>query len=163
MLTNYSRCTPVVECANKLDQTNCTGTTLASLQCPVDGYNSTVSEHIICIVYPQQNRYHSNTSAVCDDGMDVQCVTPTSGCYIHKHQLCDNNIDCKGGSDEKSALCSRVTAESCQRKYHYNKSLRLPIGWIDDGIEDCVWMFTSVLQVVLYMLRYSLYAMKAFH
>ena len=70
--------------------------------------------------------------------MDVQCVTPTAGCYIHKHQLCDKITDCKGGSDEKSALCSRVTTERCKRKYQYNKSLELPIGWIDDGIEDCV-------------------------
>ena len=72
--------------------------------------------------------------------MDMQCVTPTPGCYIHKvkHQLCDNNTDCQGGSDEKSALCSRVTAGNCKRKYHYSKSLKLPIGWINDGIEDCV-------------------------
>ena len=70
--------------------------------------------------------------------MDVQCVTPTPACYIHKHQLCNNITDCKGGSDEKSALCSHVTTESCKRRYHYNKSLKLPIGWIDDGIEDCV-------------------------
>ena len=140
MLTNHSRCTPWVWCANKLDQTNCSDTTLAPLQCAVCGYQSTVSEHIICrsIVYRQYNDYHSNTSAVCDDGMDVQCVTPTPGCYIHKHQLCDNKIDCIGGSDEKSAHCSRVAAESCKRKYHYNKPLKLPIGWIDDGIEDCV-------------------------
>ena len=38
----------------------------------------------------------------------------------------------------KSALCSRVTTESCKRRYHYNTSLKLPIGWIHDGIEDCV-------------------------
>ena len=53
MLTNYSRCTPWVMCANKLDQTNCSDTTLAPLQCPIGGYNSTVSQLIICrsIVY----------------------------------------------------------------------------------------------------------------
>ena len=70
--------------------------------------------------------------------MDMQCVTPTPGCYIHKHQLCNNITDCKGGSDEKSARCSRVTEKSCTRRYHYNKSLKLPIGWIHDEIEDCV-------------------------
>ena len=140
MLTNYSRCTPEVWCDNKLDHINCSDTTLAPLQCPVGGYNSTLSEHIICksIVYSASNVHHSNTSVICDDGMDVQCVTPTAGCYIHKHQLCNNITDCKGGSDEKSALCSRVTTERCKRKYQYNKSLKLPIGWIDDGIEDCV-------------------------
>ena len=132
MLTNYSRCTPSVWCANKLDQTNCSDTTLAPLQCPINGYMSTVSQVIIC-----STAYTSNTSAVCDDGMDVQCVTTTPGCYIHKHQLCDNITDCKGGSDEKSALCSRVTTERCKRKYQY-KSLNLPISWINDGIEDCV-------------------------
>ena len=140
ILANYSRCTPNVECANKLDQTNCSDTTLAPLQCFINGYTSTVSRHITCkpIVYSRDNYVHSNSSAVCDDGMDVQCVTPTVGCYIHKHQLCDRITDCKGGSDEKSALCSRVTAEDCKRGYQYNKSLKLPTGWIGDGIEDCV-------------------------
>ena len=136
MLANYSRCTPNVECDNKLDQTNCSDSTLAPLQCSINSYMSTVSQLIICSI--AYLNYHSNTTAVCDDGMDVQCVTPTAGCYIHKHQLCDSITDCKGGSDEKSAVCSRVTAESCNRKYHYNKSLKLPISWIGDGIEDCV-------------------------
>ena len=134
LLANYSKCTPRVFCVNKLDQINCSDNALAPLQCPINGYMSTVSQHIICM------GYLNNFTAVCDDGMDAQCVTPTPGCYIHKHQLCDNVTDCKGGSDEKSTLCSRVTAENCERKYHYNKSLKLPIaiGWIDDGIEDCV-------------------------
>ena len=136
MLTNYSRCTPWAWCANKLDQTNCSDTTLAPLQCPVGGYISTVSQYIVCKT--THFVLNSNTSAVCDDGMDVQCVTPTSGCHIHKHQLCDNNTDCQGGSDEKSVICSRVTTESCERKYNYNKSLKLPLGWINDGTEDCL-------------------------
>ena len=101
---------------------------------------STVSQYIICrsIVYTSFNYYHRNISAVCDNGMDAQCVAPTPGCHIHKHQLCDTIIDCESGSDEKNVLCSRVTAGNCKRKYHYSKSLKLPIGWIDDGIEDCV-------------------------
>ena len=133
ILANYSRCTPLVECINKLDQTNCSDTTIAPLQCPINGQTSTVSQLIICTT-----AYMSNTSAVCDDGMDVECVTPTPGCYIHKHQLCDNNPDCKGGSDEKSALCSIVTTKSYHRKYHYSKSLKLPKDWINDGIEDYI-------------------------
>ena len=77
MLTNYSRCTPWVWCTNKLDQTNCSDTTLAPLQCPVGGYNSTVSKHIICksIVYAARNEHHSNTSAICDDG--IRDIRPT--------------------------------------------------------------------------------------
>ena len=140
MLTNYSRCTPWVECDNKLDQTNCSDSTLAPLQCPVGGYTSIVSEHIICksIVYAAGDIHHSNTSAVCDDGMDVQCVTPTPVCYIHKHQLCDSVTDCKGGSDERSSFCSSITSKSCMRKYPYKKSLKLPRDWIGDGVEDCV-------------------------
>ena len=136
ILANYSRCTPYVTCDNKLDQTNCSDSTLAPLQCPGGGYMSTVSQYIVCRT--AYLVYHSNNSAVCDDGMDTQCVTPTPSCYIHKHQLCDNIADCKDGSEEKSVLCSRVTAGNCEREYHYSKSLKLPIGWIDDGIEDCV-------------------------
>ena len=134
MLANYSRCIPLVMCANKLDQTNCSDATLAPLQCTVGGYTSTVSDYIIC---KTEYCYH-NTSAVCDDGIDVECVTPTAGCYIHKHQLCNNIADCEDGSDENSVLCFRVAAQECSRKFHYNKSLGLPIGWIGDGVEDCV-------------------------
>ena len=128
-------------CDNKLDHTNCTDTRLAPLQCPVGGYMSTVSQYIICksTVYTEiNNRVHSNTSAVCDDGMDTQCVTPIPGCEIHKHQLCNNISDCKDGSDEKSSLCSRVTTQDCQRKYHFRTSLKIPVDWIKDGIVDCV-------------------------
>ena len=143
MLANYSRCTPWARCANKLDQTNCSDTEVAPLQCPINGYMSSVSEHIICKrkISGPLNYDHSNTSAVCDDIMDMQCVAPTPGCYIHQHQLCNNITDCKGGSDEKSALCFRVTAHECKRKFHYRTSLKLPIAWIGDGIEDCVGGF----------------------
>ena len=139
-LANYSRCTPWVMCDNKLDHTNCTDTRLAPLQCPVGGYMSTVSQYIICksTVYTFRNWVHSNTSAVCDDGIDTQCVTPIPGCEIHKHQLCNNIPDCKDGSDEKSSLCSRFTTQDCQRKYHFSTELKIPIDWIKDGIVDCV-------------------------
>ena len=139
-LTNYSRCTPWVWCANKLDQTNCSDATLASLQCHVGGYISTISQYIVCKeelkTYLDAN--HTNTSAVCDDGIDMQCVTPTLDCYIHKHQLCNKVTDCKDGSDEKNSLCYRVTTQDCKRKYHHSTSLKIPAGWINDGIVDCV-------------------------
>ena len=101
IFANYSRCTSMVWCNNKLDQTNCSDSTLSPLQCPINGYMSTVSEHIICrsIVYTEDNRYHSNFSAVCDHDMDIQCVEPSPGCYMHKHQLCNNIADCAGDSD----------------------------------------------------------------
>ena len=78
------------------------------------------------------------TLLLCDDRMDVQCVTPKPGCYVHKNQLCDRITDFKDGFDERRALCTRVIADSSKRKYQYNKSLRLSIGWIGDGIEDCI-------------------------
>ena len=139
-LANYSRCTPWVWCAHKLDQTNCTDSTLAPLKCHVGGYTSTVSQYIICktTVYTYDNEIHSNTSAVCDNGIDVQCVTPVSGCYIHKHQLCNNVTDCKDGSDEKNTLCDRVTAQDCRRSFNYATSLNIPVEWIRDGVADCV-------------------------
>ena len=136
ILANYSRCTPWVWCNNKLDQTNCADATLAPLQCTVSGYISTVSEHIICkTVYYYR---HSNLSALCDDGIDVQCVKRSPSCYIHKHQLCNNITDCKGGSDEYDELCHPLTAQDCERKFHFNTSLKLPVGLIGDGVKDCV-------------------------
>ena len=134
MLVNYSRCIPLIMCANKLDQTNCSDAALAPLQCTVGGYTSTVSDYIIC----KTEDYNHTTSAVCDDGIDVECVTPTAGCYIHKHQLCNNIADCEDGSDENSVLCLRVAVQECSRKFHYNTSSSLPIEWIGDGVEDCV-------------------------
>ena len=107
---------------------------------------STISEHIICtsIVFGAFNYiFHSNTSAVCDDGIEVQCVAPIPGCYIHKHQLCNSITDCKSGSDEERALCHRLTAQECKRSYHYSTSLKLPVSWIDDGVEDCVGGITD--------------------
>ena len=89
-------------------------------------------------IYIYINRYHSNTSAVCDDNMDVQCITPAPGWYIHKHQLCNNITDCKGGSDEKSGLCYRVATQNCGRKYNSTTSLKIPFEWINDGVVDCV-------------------------
>ena len=148
ILANYNRCTLLVWCANKLNHINCTDTRLAPLQCPVGGCTSTVSQYIICerTVYAGyffffkivSTNIHRNTSAVCDDGMDIQCVTPTLGCHIHKHQLCDNIKDCESDSDEKSALCNRLTKQDCKRKYHFSTSLMIPGGWIMNGIVDCV-------------------------
>ena len=82
--------------------------------------------------------------------MDVQCVTSSPGCYIHKHQLCNNITDCEGSSDEKSTLCFQITAHECKRKFHYQTSLNLPIGWIGDGIEDCVGGFDEDLSKWVY-------------
>ena len=81
LLANYSRCTPWVHCANKLDHTNCSDTTVAPLQCHVGGYISTVSQckTKVCTSY---NEIHSNTTAVCDDGIDIQCVH-TSPWLLH--------------------------------------------------------------------------------
>ena len=136
-------------CASKLDQTNCSDAKLAPLQCPINGYVSNVSQHIICerTMSAISGINHSNTSAVCDDNMDVQCVTPSPGCYIHKHQLCNNITDCEGGSDEKSALCSQITSRECKRKFHYQTLLLLPIAWIVDGIEDCVGGFDEDISI----------------
>ena len=113
---------------------------------------SNVSQHIICkrTITVNHNVIHSNTSAVCDGSMDVQCVTSSPGCYIHKHQLCNNITDREGGSDEKSALCFQITAHECKRKFHYQTSLNLPIGWIGDGIENCVSGFDEDVSKWLY-------------
>ena len=83
-ITNYSRCTPWVMCTNKLDHTKCTDTTLAPLQCPVGDYVSTVSQYIVCKkeVYASEDDRHSNTSAVCDDGI-VYAVCHTSTWLLH--------------------------------------------------------------------------------
>ena len=142
IISNNSRCLPWAFCANKLDQTNCTDVTLAPLQCSINGMVSTVSLYVICkiSVVTVFNWPHSNRTAVCDQEEDMWCATPTfdSDCLIHKHQLCNNISDCRDASDEAMSLCYRLTSRSCRRKYFFNISLRFPVEWIGDGVDDCI-------------------------
>ena len=50
---------------------NCTGSTISSLVCNLDGYPTTISEHVIC---------RDKSLGLCDDKIDNQCVEAKNGC-----------------------------------------------------------------------------------
>ena len=58
-------------CTDYRDQMNCTGSTISSLVCNVDGYPTTISEHVIC---------RDKSLGLCDDRIDNQCVEAKNGC-----------------------------------------------------------------------------------
>ena len=139
-LLNYTRCMTWVLCANKLDQTNCSDTSKAPLQCPIKGHMSTVSRNVICNdeMKTENNRRISNSTYICDDKMDGYCESKSSDCKLHKHQLCDKIFDCTDGVDEDDERCQYLSGKACVRKFSLNlDNITFPVRWVLDGTEDC--------------------------
>eukprot|EP00116_Pleurobrachia_bachei_P001124 sb/3461386/ len=63
-----------------------------------------VNRNMVC-----SDRIAGLQKSLCDDKIDTQCVTPTPGCTIHKHQLCDDNDDCNGYDEELNIICGEMT------------------------------------------------------
>ena len=123
-------------CENSLDQTNCTDKTLVAITCPVDGFDTTVSKHVIC----SEGFYHNmniGVTTLCDDYLDRECRLPSPLCRVHKHQLCDGIVDCADRSDEEAAECQEMSVETCSRRYKHESPLHVPIAWLNDGLVDC--------------------------
>ena len=137
-LFNFTRCAAIPYgprkilqpyCANFVDQTNCTDSSKIGVQCYIQDYGlSAVSKTMIC---------GDLRVGLCADKMDVQCATPSPGCTLHKHQLCDEVKDCSDGSDELLIACQDMTLERCERSYEHTNRLRIPVSWLDDGLNDC--------------------------
>ena len=122
-------------CLDYRDQMNCTGSTISHLVCKVDGYPTTISDHVICKKIGQLS--------LCDDDIDNECVDVDLECRIHKHRLCDNIDDCRSGYDESDHFCKTLLPNSikvitCVRRFSPSGSeLHIPNWWILDGISDC--------------------------
>eukprot|EP00116_Pleurobrachia_bachei_P001251 sb/3461513/ len=115
-------------CLDFMDQTNCSDPARVALSCPIRGYMSTVAKVMVC---------GGLREGLCDDNLDILCVDVTSTCTIHKHQICDNILDCPTGQDEFQ--CKWMTGTGCKRKLRptvYSPSF--PLDWLGDGVEDCV-------------------------
>ena len=139
---NYTRCMPVnrtefdtpnrgnIYC--KLDdiassQTNCSDPSRVAVTCAIDGYLSTVSKYMICF---------DDEISVCDDHIDSSCYS-TKSCKVHKHLLCDKNIDCDDNADETHPICLKTTTGTCKRRVGIKTELPIPISWLRDGVRDC--------------------------
>ena len=119
-------------CDDYKDQMNCTGSTISPMVCNVDGYPTTISEHVIC---------QDSGLGLCDDRIDDQCVQAETGCKIHKHKLCDGIEDCRMGYDEGNSFCkdafSRPSMYCVRKLSRDNLERRLPNRWVLDGVTDC--------------------------
>ena len=139
---NYTRCIPVrrsdyndassINLYCTLDdiasfQTNCSDLTKVAVTCKIDGYLSTVSKYMICF---------DDTISVCDDHIDSSCYS-TKSCKVHKHLLCDENIDCIDNADETHPICLKTTTGTCKRRVGIKNELPIPISWLRDGVWDC--------------------------
>ena len=110
-------------------QTNCSDPSRVAVTCTIDGYLSTVSKYLICF---------DDEVSVCDDGIDNSCYS-TKNCKIHKHLLCDQNMDCDDEADEKHPICLTKTEGTCKRRVGVGikRQLQIPISWLRDGVWDC--------------------------
>ena len=137
-LFNFTRCAAInmvlsnelqPYCSNYIDQTNCTDPSKVGLMCYIQDYGlSTVSKFMVC---------GELRVGLCANKMDVQCVSPSLGCTVHKHQLCNGVNDCPHSSDELLAVCQTKTKKHCYRSYKHDYELAIPISWLADGITDC--------------------------
>ena len=127
-ISNVSRCSPIPVCENYVDQTNCSDRSRVGLTCRIAGFISTVSKYRVCGEFP-----------LCDDKIDSVCKQVSSACRVHKHLLCDGNLDCSDGSDERISICLTKTEKTCVRRGDNEKLNRtLPLAWLTDGVVDCM-------------------------
>eukprot|EP00116_Pleurobrachia_bachei_P000838 sb/3461100/ len=97
-----------------------------------------VSRNMVCSDRIASLRKDGNID-LCDNEIDIQCVTPTPGCTIHKHQLCDENDDCNNYDEDLNIICGEQTSKfKCERMFGIpGQKLAIPLAWIKDGVEDC--------------------------
>ena len=80
-----------------LYQTNCSDPSLVGVTCKIDGYDSKVSNVLICSYYNLD---------VCDDKIERKCLR-TNSCNVHKHHMCDETDDCTDKADETQGWRNR--------------------------------------------------------
>ena len=109
-------------------------------RCPMDGSTSIVSKYVSCTHVPKKEPI-----SMCEDNLDNDCfriliVKTSTNCTLHKHKLCNGEIDCSDGSDEKDDICNLTTEGyfKCNRIIDVHKYMEIPVSWMSDGQTDCV-------------------------
>ena len=118
VLTPWSKCSipnnrpdaMLKVCTDYRDQMNCSFSTISPLICNVDGYPTTISEHVIC---------KDSIIRICDDKLEKECAHAEFECKIHKHRFCDGLKDCMNGGDENEPFCEGMVHEpiDCIRRW----------------------------------------------
>ena len=118
-------------CQDYIDQTNCTDETRVAVSCHIPGHGySTISKTMVC--------GKLQTRPLCQDRMDIACVSVDRACTLHKHQVCDRVEDCSSGADEKHPWCAVMTEKTCYRNYRTQRKLPIPADWLGDKMADCL-------------------------
>ena len=136
---NFTRCQnteiipenaiPWQYCLNAIfDQTNCTDEARVGVRCQVNGYQSTVSKYMICL----------NKDTICDDNFENLCVALSKTCFVHKSSMCDQTDHCLDRADEMDSICGTMTKETCVRRGGNAGNMKMPLAWLQDGVQDCV-------------------------
>ena len=145
-ILNYTRCSVVdvivkayPYCFDYSDQTNCSDPTRIGGLCRVDGFMTNISRSVVCHEY---DLVTGTPIQLCDDESQNICLTPSTGCKIHKHKLCDTITDCLYDSDEIQDTCKVMTDTLnffCTRRFNLERgNIPIPLPWLMDGMSDCV-------------------------
>ena len=74
---------------------------------------------------------------ICEDSIDDKCQDLGYDCNIHKHKMCDDDLDClPAKKDETNDICKDMEDVTCVRRVGGLKR-RIPSKWVEDGIKDC--------------------------
>ena len=134
---NYTRCSVFditkdmyPYCIDYMDQTNCSDIERVGGYCLVKGFNSSVSQYMVC---------YDVSVRLCDDDFQNTCISPSTAtsCKVHKHKMCDTVLDCPDGSDELHDIC-KYSKFKCVRRFNTKINFKIPISWIMDDETDCM-------------------------
>ena len=144
---NYTRC-GVIDvnnghypyCKNFFDQTNCTDLERVAGYCEVNGFNTSVSQYVVCLESDQRSNH---AIELCEDDLQKKCLYPSEAdCQVHKHRMCDGHVDCFDGGDENHDMCSDlidIKDFKCKRRFRLDEGeLGFPKAWLIDGVADCM-------------------------
>ena len=146
------RFTPI--CDDFSDQFNCPDESMNNLECHVFGKDGNLTklskyltdcqirneiiDHIEYFEYlPYFQNVDWNSLSFCNDSIDSQCVYLDYDCVVHKHKMCDEQVDCsQTEKDETNDICKDMEDVMCVRRVGGLKR-KLPSKWVEDGIKDC--------------------------
>ena len=145
-LLNYTRCSVFSKefniypyCFNYYDQTNCTDINKVGGFCLVNGFNTSISKYMVSYDYDESSYLPIK---LCDDDIQKKCFNLSiADCKLHKHKMCDENLDCLDKGDEIHDMCSAMTDHfnfTCTRRFNpERRGFEIPLTWVMDNVTDC--------------------------